>query len=79
MKQEVRTISKEYAKVPDEINTIKDEIEYIKTSKVNENVFIKQIRLFEQEQIKFNKRLHQDELEKRQFGNFFIRYLPVMI
>lgn len=79
MRGELRAVSKEFARINETLKDLQSEISHLEASKVDEVAHKKQINAFEQEQNRCVKRLDRDEAESRQFGNFFLRYLPVMI
>lgn len=67
------------AKNADDIKTNASSIEHLRQNTVEAKVYTAAFKLLEQEQVRFSKRMNQNELEAKQFGNFFVRYLPVMI
>lgn len=79
MRGELRAVSKEFARINETLKDLQNEITHLQTSKVDDTSHKKQLQTFEQEQIRCAKRLDRNEADSRQFGNFFLRYLPVMI
>lgn len=76
---EIMGVNVSIARNADMIKTNADSIEYLRNNTVEEKVYTKAFKLLEQEQIRFSKRMTMNEMESKQFGNFFVRYLPVMI